>query len=67
MKLEHLFIKGAIYKSKSHGMVEFKGMDTYYGQTTFHFYSITYNQNCYWLPEALNERFGQETMELMDK
>lgn len=58
--MEPMFTPGAIYNSKTHGVVEFKGMDHYMGQTTFHFRSHTYNDNCSWLPEALHQHLNIE-------
>ena len=50
-----LFSKGCIYKSKTHGMVEYIGLDRYFGQTTLHFKSITYGSDQYWLPETIED------------
>ena len=52
-----LFVPGAIYLSKTHGYVEYKGTDQYMGQTTFRFFSIQWNSNLYCLPEALSTHF----------
>lgn len=58
------FVPGAVYESTTHGLVEFKGVDTYMGQRTLHFVSLKYG-NCYWLPDALDMHFApaQETRE----
>jgi len=53
--MQPMFTPGAIYNSPTHGIVEFKGMDNYMGQTTFKFRSHTYNTDCYWLPGALHQ------------
>jgi hypothetical protein len=57
------FIPGAVYESKTHGLVEFKGIDRYMGQASLRFYSVDHDQTCYWLPTALDFHFGttQET------
>jgi hypothetical protein len=57
------FIPGAVYESKTHGLVEFKGIDRYMGQASLRFYSVDHDQTCYWLPTALGFHFGtaQET------
>ena len=52
------FIPGAVYDTTTHGLVEFKGIDRYMGQSTLHFYSLKYGESCYWLPEALNMHFA---------
>jgi hypothetical protein len=56
------FIPGAVYESTTHGLIEFKGVDTYMGQRTLHFVSLKYG-NCYWLPDTLDMHFAptQET------
>jgi hypothetical protein len=57
------FIPGAVYESKTHGLVEFKGIDRYMGQASLRFFSVDHDQTCYWLPSALDLHFGaaQET------
>lgn len=52
-------VVGRIYKSATHGDVEYKGTDTYMGETSLHFRSITYNTDCYWLPSTLPYHFRQ--------
>jgi len=54
------FEEGKVYQSKTHGMVEYVGLDVYFGQTTYHFRSLTYNTSCYWLPETLDRHFEKE-------
>ena len=46
-----ILIKGATYKSKTHGMVTYVGEDRYMGQLTFKFSSS--HGLSYWLPETL--------------
>jgi len=53
-----VFEKGSLYQSLTHGMVEYLGTDTYYGQNTLKFKSIQYNTTEYWLPESLSFHFG---------
>ena len=62
------FIPGAVYESKTHGLVEFKGIDRYMGQASLRFYSVDHDQTCYWLPSALDNHFGaaQETRPVPD-
>jgi hypothetical protein len=54
-------VPGAVYESKTHGHVEFKGVDTYMGQSSLKFFSLKYGETCYWLPEALDQHFVPET------
>jgi hypothetical protein len=51
------FTLNQTYPSKTHGLVLFLGFDIYQGQTTYHFHSLTYNTEEYWLPEALYQHF----------
>ena len=48
-----VFQKGQMVQSATHGVVEFKGMDNYMGEVSYHFYSHEYRRDCYWLPRAL--------------
>jgi hypothetical protein len=57
------FIPGAVYESTTHGLVEFKGVDQYMGQSTLHFYSLKYSRNCYWLPDSLDMHFASSAQE----
>lgn len=54
------FTKNTIYKSKTHGLVKFMGLDVYMGQTTFHFQSLTYSEHCYWLPDSIEDYIDLE-------
>jgi len=58
--VEAEFQIGSIYKSISHGLVEYKGVDNNGGDVTLHFYSLTYNTDCYWYPtdKALAQHFN---------
>lgn len=51
---------GSVYKSITHGLVEYKGVDNNGGDITLHFYSLTYKTDCYWYPteEALGQHFN---------
>lgn len=52
------FTKGSTYQSATHGLVEYLGVDTYMGQKTLMFKSITYGGGThYWLPESLGSHF----------
>ena len=62
-----LFTENAVYQSKTHGFVRYVGIDTYYGETTFKFYSVTHNQTCYWKPESLNRHFDEEQLKLEEQ
>ena len=53
--MQPMFTPGAIYNSHTQGIVELKGIDNYMGQTTFHFRSHTYDDDCYWLPDSLHQ------------
>ena len=59
---EKLFKKGGIYQSKSHGEVQYEGIDLYMSQSTYKFYSLTYSEYCYWLPESLHWHFNKNDM-----
>lgn len=52
-----LFIIGSVYQSATHGPVQFKGMDTYRGETSYNFWSPSGREDHYWLPEALWRHF----------
>jgi hypothetical protein len=52
------FTKGQLLESKTHGRVEFVGMDTYFGEITYCFKSHTYGGEYYWKPESLNFHLG---------
>ncbi|WP_292948929.1 MULTISPECIES: hypothetical protein [unclassified Neptuniibacter] len=53
------YTKGSAYMSTSHGLVEYKGLDHYMGQTTLMFYSSEYGMQ-YWLPASLKHHFKEE-------
>jgi hypothetical protein len=54
-----VLVPGGIYQSTTHGMVEFQRVDSYMGQQTLQFRSITYsNSNAYVLPERLAAFLG---------
>lgn len=57
--LANNFEVNKLYESKTHGTVQFLGWDTYMGQQTMKFRSITYKKTTYWLPsdEALLQHF----------
>jgi hypothetical protein len=46
------------YQSTTHGEVQFKGWDTYMGETTAEFSSITYRKTAWIKPQALPEFLG---------
>lgn len=55
--IEPLFVEGGVYQSKSHGLVTYRGIDSYLGQVTLMFDS-KYGRT-YWLPEALHHHFAE--------
>ena len=54
--MKPLFIPDAIYRSKTHGLCEFKRVDEYMGERTLEFNSLKYGR-FYVLPSALNRHF----------
>jgi hypothetical protein len=60
--LKQEYIEGKLYKSTSHGLVTYKGLDCYHGQTSMKFHSPEYGMQ-YWLPEALHWHFEEEKEE----
>lgn len=56
--------KGAVYKSRCNGMVEYIGLDRFCGETTHQFRRLTYGGMTYIQPEQLDEFLApQETLE----
>lgn len=53
-----VFIPGAIYQSKHHGLCEFKRVDEYMGQRTLEFVSLEYGKLNV-LPSALGSYFEE--------
>lgn len=53
------FIPRAVYLSKTHGLVEYIGLDTYHGQTTLKFNSLEHGI-AYFSPENLSRHFEQK-------
>lgn len=52
------FVPGAIYESTTHGLVEFKGVDSYMGESTLHFCSLE-DGDCYWTTKSLSMHFAE--------
>lgn len=52
------FEKGKTYQSKTHGMVEYRGLDCYHGQQTLMFKSKYGTE--YWLPATISCRFDDD-------
>jgi len=56
--------KGAVYKSRWNGMVEYIGLDRFHGETTHKFRRLAYGGTTYIQPEQLDEFLAQqETLE----
>ena len=56
---EPKFQVGSVYQSRTHGLVEFKGVDNYCGDLSLHFHSVTYGIECYWSAGALHLHFDE--------
>ena len=54
-----LFVRGGVYQSTTHGLVEYKGTDICWGNAALHFFSVGGGADLYWLPEELGEHFKQ--------
>ena len=48
-------IKGEIINHKKQGLIEYLGIDVYFGETTFKFRRLTDNSIMYELPESLTQ------------
>ena len=56
--------KGAVYKSRHNGAVEYIGRDRFYGETTHKFRRLNYGGTSYVLPEELDDFLEpKETLE----
>jgi len=53
------YIEGKTYQSTTHGLVTYRGLDSYFGQVSMMFESPKYGMK-YWLPTALRHHFEAE-------
>lgn len=58
--MEEFLRKGSIYETNTHGDVEYLGTDTFCGQTTFKFKSLTYGVLLYWSREDIEDKFAKK-------
>lgn len=54
------FVIGGIYRSTTHGMVEYLGVDVYLGQTSMMFRPLNDRTVIYLLPWCLHRHFDQQ-------
>lgn len=52
------FVVGHIYRSTTHGLVEYIGIDVYWGQTSMMFRSLNDRSISYLLPASLHRHFN---------
>ncbi len=58
------FTIGSLYKSSTHGMVKYEGLDVFHGETTLKFTAIEFSQTCYWMESSLENHFKEEKMDI---
>jgi hypothetical protein len=61
VKIEDLE-EGKAYYSTTHGIVDYKGIDVFQGQSTLHFYSWKHG-DLYWLPQTLDQYIPDKQLE----
>ena len=49
-----VLVPGAIYQTHGMGLAEYKRVDSFYGQHTFEFFSVTYGQSFTVSPDRLS-------------